>query len=144
MHTNPEHIVVLFDGVCNLCNGAVRFIIRRDKKDIFRFASIQSDAAKNILLQYDYKNNEMNSILVIDHEGLLRDSRAVLHICKHLGAPWKWLYGLRVIPRSWTDRLYRFVALNRYRWFGKRKHCTTSMDKYENRFILATDEPILE
>ena len=86
----------------------------------------------------------MNSILLIDNDKILRESEAVLHILKVLGVPWKWFTAFDALPRSWTDALYKLIAKNRYRWFGKKESCTLSMDQYENRFILATDEPILE
>ena len=144
MRSESNKIIILFDGVCNLCNASVRFLINRDKMDVFRFASIQSDAAKKILLHYHHKNNEMNSILVIDGDKILDESSAILHISSKLGPPWSWITVLGLLPQKWTDSIYKFVASKRYRWFGRKKVCTYSMDEYENRFILALDEPILE
>ena len=144
MQSKQNKIIILFDGVCNLCNGSVRFLIQRDKKDLFRFASIQSDAAKNILLHYHHKNNELNSILVIDKGEILEESDAVCRIFGNLGAPWNWLCILCRLPRKWTNALYRSIASKRYKWFGRKKHCTFSMEQYENRFILSQDEPVFE
>ena len=86
----------------------------------------------------------MNSILLIDKGQIRRESEAVLRILARLGAPWKWLKVFGILPVSWTDFLYRCIARNRYQWFGQKDCCTLSIDKYENRFILASDEPIIK
>lgn len=135
MPLHENHSVLLFDGVCNLCNNAVKFIIRHDKKNQFLFASIQSDAAKKLLLHHNYKNNNLDSLLLLEQGKMFDKSQAVLVICRHLGFPWKLFLPLGFLPGSWLDSLYDFVARNRYRWFGKKKDCTLELPEHKNRFI---------
>lgn len=135
MLANKKKPIILFDGVCNLCNNSVKFILRHDKKEYFLFASLQSDASKNLLLHYNYKNNDLKSIIVIDQDRLYEKSAAVLIICKYLGMPWSLFRVFRVLPKKWLDYLYDFVAKNRYKWFGKKETCTMMLPTYKNRFI---------
>jgi len=135
MQTTDQNPIILFDGICNLCNSSVKFILKRDVNEQLLFASLQSDASKKKLLQYDIKNNELSSIVFIDGHQVYQKSTAVLKICAYLSGPWKYFYMARYLPVSLTDYIYDLIANNRYRWFGKQDHCTTSMSKYKNRFI---------
>lgn len=135
MPLQEKHPVLLFDGVCILCNNAVKFIIRHDKKNQFLFASIQSDAAKKLLLQHNYKNNNMDSVLLLDQGKVFEKSQAVLAICSYLGFPWNLFSPFRLLPEKWLNSLYDFVARNRYRWFGKKEVCTLELSEHKNRFI---------
>ena len=129
-----QHPVILFDGVCNLCDASVRFVMRHDKKKRFYFASLQSDAAKKVLLHYTDKNNDLNSIVLIEENKILLKSDAVLEICKGLGFPWNVFNSFRILPKRLRDRIYDWVANNRYKWFGKNEYCEWIATK-ENRFI---------
>ena len=131
----PDKPVILFDGICNLCNSSVRFVLKRDKNETFLFSSLQSDAAKKLLLHYKYKNNHLESMLLIEDGQILDKSRAALRICQILGFPWSLLSVLDKLPDQWRDEVYAFIANRRYRWFGKKDHCVFSMGTYENRFI---------
>jgi predicted DCC family thiol-disulfide oxidoreductase YuxK len=135
MLPNKKQPIILFDGVCNLCNNSVKFILRHDKKEYFFFASLQSDASKNLLLHYNFKNNDLKSIIVIDQDRVYEKSEAILIICKNLGMPWALLGVFRVLPKRWLDLLYDFVAKNRYKWFGKKECCTMTDPAKKNRFI---------
>jgi predicted DCC family thiol-disulfide oxidoreductase YuxK len=135
MKSNPEKPIILFDGICNLCNSSVRFVLKNESSEQFLFSSIQSDAAKNLLLHLNYKNNQMRSILLIEQGQILEKSEAVLRIASGLRFPWNLSGALKVLPRSLLDRIYDWVAENRYRWFGQRDHCVYDIPKYENRFI---------
>lgn len=135
MPINNQNPIILFDGICNLCNASVRFILKHDKKKQFLLASLQSDAAKNILLQYKYKNNDLNSIIVIDKNKVHKKSAAILIILEHLGMPWRIFIIMKVLPESWRDALYDFVAERRYKWFGKKDTCLIMLPEYKNRFI---------
>ena len=135
MLPNKKQPIILFDGVCNLCNNSVKFILRHDKKEYFLFASLQSDASKNLLLHYNFKNNDFKSIMVIDQDRIYEKSEAVLIICKNLGLPWNLLGVFRILPKRWLDFLYDFVAKNRYKWFGKKEFCTMTDPTNKNRFI---------
>jgi len=135
MQTNDQNPIILFDGICNLCNSSVQFIIKRDKKKQFLFASLQSDAAENILLHHKYKKNGLNSIIFILGDRLYEKSSAVLNIFSVLGMPWKLFTVFNILPLRWRDFLYDFIAKNRYKWFGKKDTCITTLPKHKNRFI---------
>src|SRR5210317_331358 len=112
--------VILFDGICNLCNRSVKFILTNESKPQFLFASIQSDAAKNILLHYNIKNIDPSSILLLANDKVYHKSEAVLEICKSLKRPWNLFTIFKFLPVSFRDKIYQVVARNRYRWFGKK------------------------
>ena len=127
--------VIMFDGICNLCNSSVQFILKRDQKEQFLFTSLQSDAAKILLLQYNVKKNSMDSILLIEDGKLYQKSDAVLKICSHLKWPWRVFLAAKYLPVSTRDTLYNFIAKHRYNWFGKKESCTVFIPAYKNRFI---------
>ena len=127
--------IILFDGVCNLCNNSVQFIIKKDKKKQFLFTSLQSDAARDILLQFQLKNSEMNSILLIENGEVYQKSDAILKIVKYLNGIWKMSYGFIIIPKFIRDYVYMLIAKNRYRWFGKREVCMIPTKELQMRFL---------
>ena len=135
MLPQTEKPVILFDGICNLCNSSVRFVLKNDSREQFLFTSIQSDAAKNLLLHLNYKNNQMNSILLVDQGKILERSDAVLRIAAGLRFPWNLLQAFKILPTGFRDRVYDWIADNRYRWFGKKDRCLFGIPEYENRFI---------
>ena len=128
--------IILFDGVCNLCNGAVRFIIKRDRFGKFRFASLQSDAGRALLERYGVTHWGTDSIVYIPQQGdAFRESSAVLYILKELGQGWQLFFPLIYLPTFLRDGIYRFIARNRYRWFGKKEKCILPSDATRSRFI---------
>lgn len=128
--------IILFDGVCNLCNGAVRFIIKRDRFGKFRFASLQSDAGRALLEQNGVTHWGTDSIVYIPQQGdAFSESSAVLYILKELGRGWQLLFPLIHLPGFLRDGIYRFIARNRYRWFGKKEKCMLPSDTTRSRFI---------
>ena len=130
-----QNPVILFDGICNLCNRSVKFILTNESKPQFLFASIQSDAAKNILLHYNIKNIDPSSILLLANDKVYHKSEAVLEICKSLKRPWNLFTIFKFLPVSFLDKIYQVVARNRYRWFGKKDSCTMEIAEYKNRFL---------
>lgn len=130
-----NHIVVLFDGVCNLCNGSVQFIIKRDVKQIFKFASLQSTYAKDQLIKFGLPPLGLYSVMVIENGELYQRSDAVLRILANLGGFWYVLSGFKIIPRLLRDALYDAVAKNRYRFFGKKDQCMIPTPELKTRFI---------
>ncbi|HMO05842.1 MAG TPA: DCC1-like thiol-disulfide oxidoreductase family protein [Kiritimatiellia bacterium] len=125
-----EHPVILFDGVCNLCHGAVRFIIRRDRAARFRFASLQSEPGRRLAA-----GPAPDSILLIEN-GLRYDrSTAALRIARRLDGAWPLLYAFIVIPRPLRDVLYAWIARHRYRWFGRLDACPLPSPEWETRFL---------
>ena len=135
MNTNKKKATILFDGVCNLCNSSVQFVIKHDNKNQFLFTSLQSDASRKLLLQFNYENTKMMSIVLIEDDKVYVKSTAALRIVKELASPWNFLYILIIIPKALRDFVYNIIAKNRYRWFGKRDTCLPNGGKYKNRFI---------
>ena len=127
--------IVIFDGVCNLCNWAVRFIIKHDSRSIFTFASAQSETGKEILSRFEIDTPEPESVSLLQNGSLLKKSSTALTIATELDGFWKYLAFLRVIPRPVRDIVYDWVARNRYRWFGKRNICMMPSKETENRFL---------
>lgn len=118
-HINENQSIVLFDGVCNLCNSAVAFIIKRDKKKLFKLAPLQSSFSKELNQQFHFKQPHLNSIILIENNKVYYKSTAALKVVKKLSGPIKLLYILIVIPPFIRDAVYMVIAKNRYRWFGK-------------------------
>lgn len=135
----PEgHTIVLFDGVCNLCSGSVRFIVARDPKAHFRFAPLQSDAARRACAEVGATPPaavEPDTIIVIADGRALEHSDAALAIAARLPSPWPIVGVFRILPRGLRDRLYRVVAKNRYRWFGKSDTCMVPTPELRARFL---------
>ncbi|PCR90652.1 thiol-disulfide oxidoreductase DCC family protein [Natrinema ejinorense] len=119
----PDDPIILFDGVCNLCNGFVQFILPRDTDGQFRFASLQSDVGKQLLAEHDLPTDELESIVLIEGDDCYVKSAAVIRIARLLGGVYALLGPFRFLPRSIRDRAYDFVAARRYRWFGKKDQC---------------------
>ena len=128
-----DKVIVLFDGVCILCNSIVNFLLRIDSRDNIRFATLQSEIAKNFVPQEWLV--EPDSFLAIKNENIFQESAAVFEVIKVL--PWYYRIALvfRMLPRSWTDKLYRYVARNRFRWFGKRDTCMIPTEEIRAKFL---------
>ncbi|MCF6223129.1 MAG: DUF393 domain-containing protein [Flavobacteriaceae bacterium] len=135
MNQTKNKSIVLFDGLCNLCNSSVRFILKHDKKEQYSFASLQSDASTKLLLHLNYKKDDLNSIVLIEGVKVYNKSTAVLRIAKELRPLWNCSYLFIIIPEFIRDSIYDFIAKNRYKWFGKRKACQIHNLKYKDRFI---------
>jgi len=129
--------IVLFDGVCNLCSGSVRFIVERDRDAYFRFASIQSEAGAELMREHGLAppEGDPTSIVVLDGGRTLQRSDAALAIAKHLKMPWKLLYAAVVVPRFLRDAVYDWIARNRYRVFGKKDVCMVPTPELRARFL---------
>jgi predicted DCC family thiol-disulfide oxidoreductase YuxK len=130
--TNP---IILFDGVCNLCNGSVHFILKRDKAGVFRFAALQSDAGREQLQRFNLDEQSMTSIVLVEEGRHFEKSEAALRILKRLGWPFKALYALMLLPRPVRDLGYDLIARNRYRIFGKRDACMMPTPEIRARFL---------
>jgi predicted DCC family thiol-disulfide oxidoreductase YuxK len=128
-------VLILFDGVCNLCNGAVQFIIRRDPTLKFRFASLQSDFGRAQLLKFHRDPSVLHSLVVIEHETFFERSDAVLRIARRLGGVWSWIGVFRYIPRVIRDLWYDTVARYRYKIFGRTEACMVPTAEMKVRFV---------
>jgi predicted DCC family thiol-disulfide oxidoreductase YuxK len=123
--------VVLFDGVCNLCNGIVRFIVARDPAGHFHFASLQSDAARRLLQEAV----PPETIVLIEEGKSYSKSAAALRIARGMRFPWPLLYAFAMVPRPLRDLVYDWVARHRYGWFGRQETCMLPAPELRNRFI---------
>ncbi|HEX5024842.1 MAG TPA: thiol-disulfide oxidoreductase DCC family protein [Agriterribacter sp.] len=127
--------VILFDGVCNLCNGSVQFIIRKDTKSRFYFSSLQGRTGQELLQQFHLPATDFNSFVLVEGDKVYTESTAVLRVFKLLGGAWSVLFAGIIIPRFIRDAMYRLIAKNRYKWFGKREHCMLPTPALKKRFL---------
>lgn len=127
--------VVLFDGVCNLCNGIVRFVVARDPGAHFQFAPLGSEAAARVLRGAAMRDPLPDSLVLIEDRHAFTRSDAALRIARHLTFPWPIAYGLIVLPRGFRDRAYDVIARRRYRWFGRRETCMVPGPGVRERFL---------
>lgn len=136
MATKTEKPVILFDGVCNLCEWSVQLVIRNDRKRLFRFASLQSEYAQRLLGQYDYQYDELSSVLLVTEGVVYRKSRAALQIARRMDGAWPLFYYLFfLVPATVADLVYDFIGNRRYRWFGKKQACWVPDEDLRSRFL---------
>ena len=131
---------MFYDGVCGLCNHLVQFLLKHDKHDRFRFASLQSEIAGNVLTRHGLDPHDLDTVYVVkdyqqSNETLLAHSDAILHMLSQLGGIWTLAGVGRVLPKAFRDLLYRFVARNRYRVFGKSESCMLPAPEHRNKFL---------
>ncbi len=128
--------IILFDGVCNLCNASINFVIKRDKKDLFRYASLQSEVGQKLISERNIDIKNIDSILLIDPlVAYYHKSTAALHIAKQLSGFYPFLSVLIILPRFFRDWIYDIVARNRYKWFGKKESCMIPTPELKALFI---------
>ena len=126
--------IVLFDGVCNYCNAMVNFAIRNDKKAILRFAPLQSEAGKRLKEKYKI-SPEIDSVIFIENKKVYTYSDAALRISKNLRWPAKAVYAFIIIPKFIRQPFYKWIARNRYKWFGKKEECMIPNADVRGRFL---------
>lgn len=127
--------VVLIDGVCNLCQGLVRFIIPRDPNGRIKFASLQSDKGRELLLAAGLEADRLDTVVLLENGRVYTESSAVLRIASRLRFPWPAAYAFVIVPRPLRNMLYRVVARNRYRWFGRDEACLLPSPDIKSRFL---------
>ncbi|MFC4263381.1 thiol-disulfide oxidoreductase DCC family protein [Ferruginibacter yonginensis] len=127
--------IVLFDGVCNLCNNSVQFIIKHDKKNIFKFASLQSAIGQQLLKTYELPTSNFSSFVLIQHNKTYTQSTAALKITQQLNGPIKLLYAFMIVPAFIRNKVYDVIAKNRYKWFGKREVCMLPSPQLASKFL---------
>ncbi len=130
-----NHPVLLFDGVCNLCDGLVQFIIKWDEKARFRFASLQSEIGQELARQAGLDPSDMGTAILYDEEEFHLKSDMALGVARNLGGLWGVFGIFRIIPRSVRDGVYDWVARNRYQWFGKKEGCMIPTPELKSRFL---------
>lgn len=139
MTVTEKFHIVLFDGVCNLCNNSVDFIIRRDTKNVFKVGAIQDEHTQKLLDSYEIPADYLDSLIYIHKDQVYFKSRGALEIARNLGGLWPILYGLIIIPAFIMDPIYDWVARNRYRWFGKKETCRLPTPEERAKFLTAED-----
>ena len=127
--------LILFDGVCNLCNAWVRFVIRRDPTGVFRFAAQQSAVGPAMIEDRMKGAAQLSSVILIEDHAIYTESEAILQILTHLGPPWSWMALLRIVPRRFRDACYRFIVRHRYQWFGRTEVCQVPSADIRSRFL---------
>jgi predicted DCC family thiol-disulfide oxidoreductase YuxK len=146
IHPKDDRAIILFDGVCNLCNGFVNFIIDHDPEAHFQFAALQSEAARTLLREPEdggrpgdtaigSEDGLLRSVVLIENGDVYRKSAAALRIARHLTGWWPLLTVLLAVPRAVRDRLYDRVAARRYDWFGKQDECRVPTPDVRHRFL---------
>ncbi len=140
MSTNNPNPIVLYDGVCGLCNRLVQFLLKRDQHDRFRFASLQSELSQRVLTRHGLDPHDLDTVYIVQNfdqsnETLLGRSEAILYMLSRLGGIWG-LAGIgRVLPRGLRDAVYKIVARNRYSVFGKHESCMLPEPKHRAKFL---------
>ena len=135
MNTEINFPVLLFDGVCNLCNGSVQWVLLHDRKAQFRFAALQSETGQALLRQFGLDPAQLDTVLLVDGDRIFLRSDAPLEIARRLGGGWALLYLFKVLPRPLRDAVYNWVARNRYHWFGRQEACMLPRPEWKGRFV---------
>ncbi len=126
--------VILFDGVCNLCNSAVQIVIKNDKNSYYKFASLQSEFAQNFLKENNLSTQEFSTLILIQGGQYFKKSKAIFKIVKHL-PNYSWLRIFALLPLFFTDFVYDLISNNRFKWFGKRASCWLPTSELKDRFL---------
>ncbi len=130
-----QHPIILFDGVCNLCNSSVQYVIKHDPEGIYHFASLQSEAGQRLLEQYKLDANDLNSFVLIMNNKAYTRSTAALTVARKLKGLSKLLYGFIIVPPLIRNAVYNFIARNRYKWFGRKDECMVPTAALRSRFL---------
>jgi predicted DCC family thiol-disulfide oxidoreductase YuxK len=135
MRLQDKYDVILFDGVCNLCNNSIDFIIQRDYKNRFKFGALQDDSTKILLKDFSINEDYLDSLVLISGDQVYYKSRAALQIAKNMGGLWSLFFGLTIIPKFIRDPIYDWIAANRYKWFGQRDTCRLPSPEEKEKFL---------
>jgi predicted DCC family thiol-disulfide oxidoreductase YuxK len=127
--------IILFDGVCNFCDSSVQFVLKRDKKAYFNFASLQSEIGQQLLEKYKIPKDKFESLVLIENDKAYLFSTGALRIARKLNGAWPLLYGFIIIPPFIRDFFYKLIANNRYRLFGKKEECMIPSPEWRSRFL---------
>jgi predicted DCC family thiol-disulfide oxidoreductase YuxK len=130
-----QHPVILFDGVCNLCSGAVQFIIKHDPHQHFRFASLQSELGQQVLAKYQLPTQDFESFILWENEKLYTKSTGALRVAKKMNRLFSLWYIFIIVPPFIRDGIYHFIAKNRYQWFGKKTACWIPTPSLKRLFL---------
>ena len=135
MNKRSTHSIIIFDGVCNLCNGAVNFVIKRDPRNVFKFTPLQEKQGVLLLKKHAVDARKLDSIVLIENGNVYIKSSAALRIAKKLSGLWPLFFVLLIIPSFIRDGVYDFIAKNRYMWFGKKEQCMIPTPGLKEKFL---------
>ncbi len=128
--------IILFDGVCNLCNSTVQFLIKHDKKDVFRFVALQSDLGQQIMAYIGIDTSKVDSIIVYEPgKAYFYKAEAALEIASAIGGVYSLLAVFKVVPKSISNAVYDYIARNRYKWYGKKEACMLPTPEIKAKFL---------
>ena len=127
--------IIIFDGVCNLCNASVDFVIRRDRKGYFQFTANQNETGRRILTEQGLDPDDVSTVFLYENGKLYRKSTAALRIARKLPFPWMLGYAFMIIPNFLRNIVYDFIARNRYKWMGKKETCRLPSPEEAARFV---------
>lgn len=127
--------IVLFDGVCNLCNGFVQQMIKLDPQGQFRYAAIQSPTGQQIMESQGLSTSNITTVVLYDQGEVYTYSDVALEIARRLGFPWNLTYGFIILPKGFRNIVYNWIARNRYRWFGQKETCMIPTPELKSRFL---------
>ena len=128
--------IILFDGVCNFCSFWVNFVIKRDRKDLFRFAALQSEKAKELISKFNFDASILDTFILVAGNKIFTKSTAALMICKQLNGLIKILYPFIILPKFFRDFIYDLVAENRYKLFGRKESCRVPTEEEKLKFLV--------
>ena len=135
MNKQLTHSIILFDGVCNLCNGAVNFVIKRDPGNVFKFTPLQEKQGVLLLKKHAIDAQKLDSIVLVENKKVYTKSSAALRIARKLSGLWPLFFVLLIIPSFIRDGVYDFIAKNRYKWFGKKERCIIPTPGLREKFL---------
>lgn len=132
---NSNNGIILFDGVCNFCNNSINLVIRKDKRDYFSFAPLQSEAGKILTQKFNIDTSKTDSVLLIENDTLYSKSTAALRIARKMSGLFPLCYALIIIPKFLRDSIYDYIAKRRYKWFGKKESCMVPTPEIRKKFL---------
>ena len=135
MELPKDKKVILFDGVCNLCNSSIIFVIKHDPKDLFRFAPLQSDLGQELIKKHHIDATKVDSIILVDQEKAYVKSSAALRIARHLSGGYSLLSIFLIFPAFLRNVVYDYIARNRYKWYGKKDSCMIPTPELKAKFL---------
>jgi predicted DCC family thiol-disulfide oxidoreductase YuxK len=135
MNKERGYDIILFDGICNLCNSSVNFIIRHDKGNKFKFAALQSDIGNELVEKFSIDSKKTDSIILIKNEKYFIKSSAALRIARGLSGAYPLLFAFMIIPPFIRNLVYDYIARNRYKWYGKRESCMIPTQELKDKFL---------
>lgn len=135
VETEHKFPILLFDGVCNLCNASVQWVLQRDRAGRIRFASLQSQSGQELLARFQLDRTVFDTVVLVDGDRVFTRSDAALELLRQLGKPWSLLHIFHRIPRPLRNAVYDWIARHRYRWFGRREECWLPRPEWKERFL---------